>query len=170
MAEFLIEGAEIGDVTLFRQVRMNEDQDIITLDSDDEADMADLVVGPTGTAMPITEAARMNFRTGMKSRPALPKPNAMMALSRGLKLPKKPGILPPFALFSQERRDLVLQEFKDISFTDVGKKMGELWHQLSEEEKEDFRRRAKEIGDRKLRDWHQKMKDIQGLDDDQVKH
>lgn len=149
---------------------MNEDQDIITLDSDDEADMADLVVGPTGTAMPITEAARMNFRTGMKSRPALPKPNAMMALSRGLKLPKKPGILPPFALFSQERRDLVLQEFKDISFTDVGKKMGELWHQLSEEEKEDFRRRAKEIGDRKLRDWHQKMKDIQGLDDDQVKH
>ena len=49
MAEFLTEGAEIGDVTLFRQVRMNEDQDIITLDSDDEADMADLVVGPTGS-------------------------------------------------------------------------------------------------------------------------
>jgi hypothetical protein len=62
----------------------------------------------------------------------------------------------------------VLQEYKDITFTEVGKKMGELWHMLTEEEKEDYRKRANEIGDNKLRDWHQKMKDIQGLDDDQV--
>ena len=49
---------------------MSDDQDIITLDSDDEADMsamADLVVGPTGTAMPISEAARLNFQSGMSS-------------------------------------------------------------------------------------------------------
>jgi hypothetical protein len=41
--------------------------------------------------------------------------------------------------------------------------MGELWHTLSEDEKEDYRRRAREIGDTKLREWQQKVKDYQGL-------
>ena len=149
---------------------MSDDQDIITLDSDDEADMsamADLVVGPTGTAMPISEAARLNFQAGMSSS-AIAKPPPSLSLVRSLKLPKKPGVLPPFALFSQEHRDQVIQEYKDISFTDVGKKMGELWHTLSEQEKEDYRKRAKASGDKKLRDWHHKMKEVQGLDESQV--
>ena len=46
--------------------------------------------------------------------------------------------------------------------------MGELWHTLSEQEKEDYRKRAKAIGDKKLRDWHHKMKEVQGLDESQV--
>jgi len=87
---------------------MYEDQDIITLDSDDEADMADLVVGPTGTAVPINEVARLNFQAGIQARPSVPKAAPVLALGRTMKLPKKPGLLPPFALFSQERRDQVL--------------------------------------------------------------
>ena len=146
------------------------DQEIITLDSDDEADsaVADLVVGPTGTAVPIGEAqnyglaGRLPLPPGIPSRPpgTRPAPPPAMMIGRNPKLPKKPGVFPPFALFSQERRDKVLQENKDISFTDVGKKMGELWHTLSEDEKEDYRKRAREIADRKLKEWHQKMKEF----------
>jgi hypothetical protein len=33
-----------------------------------------------------------------------------------VKLPKKPGVLPPFALFSQERRDRVLHENKEMRY------------------------------------------------------
>ena len=146
------------------------DQEIITLDSDDEGDvmgdasMADLVVGPTGTAVPIGEArkhgltARLPLPPGMSSRPGHPAGNG-----RNVKLPKKPGAFPPFALFSQERRDKVLQENKDITFTEVGKKMGELWHTLTEDEKEDYRKRAREIADQKLKDWHEKMKEFPQL-------
>jgi hypothetical protein len=158
-------------------VRVNRekmsDQEIITLDSDDEADasVADLVVGPTGTAVPIGEAqkhglaGRLPLPPGIPSRPQpgmRPAPPGLM-MGRNTKLPKKPGVFPPFALFSQERRDKVLQENKDISFTDVGKKMGELWHTLSEDEKEDYRKRAREIADRKLKEWHQKMKEFPQL-------
>jgi hypothetical protein len=41
--------------------------------------------------------------------------------------------------------------------------MGELWHTLSEDEKEDYRKRAREIADRKLKEWHQKMKEFPQL-------
>jgi hypothetical protein len=34
------------------------DQEVITLDSDDEGEAADLIVGPTGTAVPIHEAVK----------------------------------------------------------------------------------------------------------------
>lgn len=121
------------------------DQEIITLDSDDEGDsaIADLIVGPTGTAVPMREArkhgltARLPLPPGIPSRPPIPRPPVMMG--RAMKIPKKPGAFPPFALFSQENRDKVLQENKELSFTDVGKRMGELWHTLTEEEKEDYR-------------------------------
>ena len=144
------------------------DQEIITLDSDDEGDdsaVADLVVGPTGTAVPIGEArkhgltARLPLPPGMSARPHAARPALPPGLGRNVKLPKKPGAFPPFALFSQERRDKVLEENKDISFTEVGKKMGELWHTLTEEEKEDYRKRAREIADQKLKDWPEKMKE-----------
>jgi hypothetical protein len=49
---------------------MNDDQDIITLDSDDEAE-ADLIVGPTGTAVPFLEA----HKQGLAARMAMALPN-----------------------------------------------------------------------------------------------
>jgi hypothetical protein len=33
-----------------------------------------------------------------------------------------------------------------------------MWHALSEEEREDYRQRAKDQAEMKLRDWHEKMK------------
>ena len=34
------------------------DQEVITLDSDDEGEAADLIVGPTGTAVPVHQAVK----------------------------------------------------------------------------------------------------------------
>ena len=45
-------------------------------------------------------------------------------------IPKKPGSLPPFALFSQEKRAELQQEDPDIGFGDLGRKLGEMWHAL----------------------------------------
>ena len=76
-------------------------------------------------------------------------------------LPKRPGAMPPFALFSQEMRaklqveiclliclfyvfQLIAQaEDPNIGFGDLGRKLGEMWHALDENEKEDYRRRAR---------------------------
>ena len=44
------------------------------------------------------------------------------------------------------------------SFAEVGKRMGELWHTLTEDEKEDYRFRAREIAEKNLKEWHIKMK------------
>ena len=46
------------------------------------------------------------------------------------KIPKKPGSLPPFALFSQEKRAELQKEDPDIGFGDLGRKLGEMWHAL----------------------------------------
>ena len=78
-------------------------------------------------------------------------------------LPKRPGAMPPFALFSQEMRAKLQVEIyffvfvsffckhqhiaqaddPNIGFGDLGRKLGEMWHALDENEKEDYRRRAR---------------------------
>merc|ERR1712144_38493 len=47
--------------------------------------------------------------------------------------PKKP--LTPFFLFSMEMRPQLLKEDPSLSIQVLGKKMGELWHKLPEEDK-----------------------------------
>ena len=49
-------------------------------------------------------------------------------------------------------------KFSLLSFADVGKRLGEMWHSLSEDEKEEYRRRSRAIADQKLREWHERMK------------
>ena len=72
---------------------------------------------------------------------------------------KRPGAMPPFALFSQEMRTKLQVLFllwwfwgvtlfpqnddPNIGFGDLGRKLGEMWHALEEPEKEDFRKRAR---------------------------
>ena len=80
-------------------------------------------------------------------------------------LPKRPGAMPPFALFSQEMRAKLQVEHSlwlpwsllfslasficdqaddpNIGFGDLGRRLGEMWHALEENEKEDYRRRAR---------------------------
>ena len=94
------------------------DAEIITLESDDDADGADLIVGPNGTAVPIGEARRQNM-----GRLPLP-PGMRMQMGRAgfpagnvsSKAPKKPGSFPPFALFSQEHRARLMTENKSIRY------------------------------------------------------
>ena len=69
------------------------------------------------------------------------------------KFPKRPGVFPPFALFTQEQREKMLAENGELSFGDSGRMMGELWHKLSDDQKEDYRKRAKDVTDQKLKDW-----------------
>ena len=43
---------------------------------------------------------------------------------------KKPGAFPPFALYLQEERPKMQAEHPDISFGDLGKRLGEMWQSL----------------------------------------
>ena len=56
---------------------------------------------------------------------------------------------------SQEQREKMLAENADTvkSFGDSGRMMGELWHKLTDDQKEDYRKRAKVVTDQKLKDW-----------------
>ena len=44
-------------------------------------------------------------------------------------------------LFSKEHRQEVKDENPDISFGQIGKKLGEMWRALSDEEKEAYKKR-----------------------------
>ena len=46
------------------------------------------------------------------------------------KAPKKPGTLPPFALYLQEQRPRMQAEHPDMTFGEIGKRIGEMWHSL----------------------------------------
>lgn len=50
---------------------------------------------------------------------------------------KKP--LKGFMLFSQQNREKVKKENKDITFGQIGKKLGEMWRALSDKEKEKYK-------------------------------
>ena len=44
-------------------------------------------------------------------------------------------------LFSKENRPKVKEDNPDITFGQVGKKLGEMWRALSEEEREEYKQR-----------------------------
>lgn len=72
-------------------------------------------------------------------------------------VPRKPGVFPPFALFSQEQRPQILRMEPNISFGEIGRKLGEMWHSLTEIEKEEYRRRAREISDQKMAEYNSNL-------------
>ena len=52
---------------------------------------------------------------------------------------KKP--LSGFMLFSKEHRPKVKEDNPDITFGQIGKKLGEMWRALSDKEKEEYKKR-----------------------------
>lgn len=54
--------------------------------------------------------------------------------------PKKP--LKGFMLFSKEMRPKVKEDFPDLTFGGIGKKLGELWRELDDEAKEKYKEPA----------------------------
>jgi len=77
--------------------------------------------------------------------------------AKQVKVPKRPGAMPPFALFSQETRENLIKENPGMGFGDIGRTLGEMWHALKEEDKADYRRRAKEVGEAKMKSWQETM-------------
>ena len=78
--------------------------------------------------------------------------------SRPVKTPKKPGHMPPFALFSKEKRETLQKENPHMGFAELGSTLGEMWHALKEEEKDDYRKRAKAVADARMQSWNETMK------------
>merc|ERR1719464_1169274 len=68
--------------------------------------------------------------------------------------------MPPFALFSQEMRAKLQGDDPEMSFGDLGRRLGEMWHSLTEDEKEDYRKRAREVADAKMKSWKETMQSI----------
>jgi len=54
--------------------------------------------------------------------------------------PKKPATA--FVMFSNEKRDTVKAENPGISFTDIGRKLGEMWREMEPDVKKDYETRA----------------------------
>ena len=108
------------------------DEEIITLDSDDEdtpvpnllsnGNNAGISIKRIPTApRVIHRGPRGGGHSGMgPGRPGgLPLPPGMSAngpIPKKSQVSRKPGVFPPFALFSQEQRPQILQEQPSISF------------------------------------------------------
>ena len=136
------------------------DDEVITIDSDED--------DTPNAAVPQVSNLLSNGGTGgitIKRIPAAPKlierprtgPSISPMLARN-KVPRKPGVFPPFALFSQEQRPVILKDEPNISFGEIGRKLGEMWHALSEEQKEEYRRRAREISDQKMAEYQENLR------------
>ena len=137
--------------------------DIITLDSDDEQETTPSVPNVNGVGLSIKRVQGAPTRPMMGGQ-RLPLPHNLSAagpsgmVQQRKLMPRKPGVFPPFALFSQENRASVLASQADMPFGDVGRKLGEMWHALSETEKEDYRRRAREISDQKMAEYQENLR------------
>lgn len=44
-----------------------------------------------------------------------------------------------------------------MGFGDLGRKLGEMWHALEEDSKEDFRKRARDVAEARMRAWKKQM-------------
>ncbi|XP_023333712.1 high mobility group protein B3 [Eurytemora carolleeae] len=140
--------------------------DVVTLDSDEEGGKPDST--PTAAASGsdvVIEYNHSDYADLLTPAPAI-KPRMIptsvikSAPPTVTKLPKRPGSMPPFALFSQEMRTKLQTEEPDIGFGDLGRRLGEMWHSLKEEEKEDYRKRAREVADAKMKSWKETVNSI----------
>ena len=118
-------------------------------------DYADLV-GPLKSAT--TNGVTQSIKPPTPQQPPAQRPNTVPTNPN--KLPKRPGAMPPFALFSQEMRAKLQKEDPNIGFGDLGRKLGEMWHALTEEEKEEYRKKARQVADARMRSYNETMKAI----------
>ncbi|KAJ3092032.1 hypothetical protein HK102_011380 [Quaeritorhiza haematococci] len=74
--------------------------------------------------------------------PAEEQPDETETKTRKKRAPKDPNApkapAPPFLLYRAEMRDTLKQKYPDLSNTELTKKMGELWRNLTEEEKQPY--------------------------------
>jgi hypothetical protein len=72
-------------------------------------------------------------------------PNALKRVKKSLKRKKTPTLRTPSAyiLFAKQKRSQLKKKNPDISFQDMGRQLGELWAQATEEEKAKFQKESK---------------------------
>merc|ERR1711981_905437 len=73
--------------------------------------------------------------------------------------PKKP--LTPFFLFSQEKRKEVVEENPTFKLAQIGKRMGQMWRELSQEQKDVYiaRQKTAMVEYKKVRAEYEKTED-----------
>ena len=135
------EKSEEGASTAIAMNNAGEDDIVVEYNHNDYADL----VGPLKSSNGVTGSVK-------------PTPPAPTITSGPPRLPKRPGSMPPFALFSQEMRAKLQKEDPDIGFGDLGRKLGEMWHALKEEEKEDYRKKARQVAEQRMRSYNDAMR------------
>eukprot|EP00980_Cylindrotheca_fusiformis_P013957 scaffold3625_cov82-Cylindrotheca_fusiformis.AAC.3 len=86
------------------------------------------------------DSVKDDFPSPMKATGRAPVVNSLFrhsAAKKGAGKKKKP--LSGFMKFSQEHRAKVKEENEGISFGQIGKKLGEMWRELTDEEKEAYK-------------------------------
>merc|ERR1739848_766801 len=75
--------------------------------------------------------------------------------------PKKP--LTPFFIFSQEKRAEVVKAHPEMKLAQIGKKMGEMWQALTQEEKDAYIARQKKAKEayKEVRAAYEQTEDFQ---------
>ena len=85
-------------------------------------------------AKQISDERMMAWKEAMETLPEPPakkKPLAKSVPAVSATIgPKKPGALPPFALYLQEERPKMQAEHPDITFGELGRRLGERWRSL----------------------------------------
>ena len=99
---------------------MADGAEIITLDSDDEADSLDamsdqqrskggMVFNPANYADLMSQASHSRFMAPLMKAMIKERPTKGKSIMQGTKkFPKRPGVFPPFALFTQEHACIIV--------------------------------------------------------------
>ena len=82
----------------------------------------------------------LNFRVRPPATKRIGGPSPSAAPGGAFGRPK--GAMPPFVIFSQERRPSVIKANPNATIPEIGKMLGEQWHALTEAEKNKYRQRA----------------------------
>lgn len=86
-------------------------------------------------------------------------PNALKRVKKSLKRKKTPSVRTPSAyiLFAKQKRSQLKKKNPEISFQDMGRQLGQLWANATEEEKAKFQKDAKVASPFKKRTKAQKV-------------
>lgn len=141
-------GKKEGDTSIINMSEAGEDDIMVEYNHNDYADL----VGPLKSS----NAGSVSGNVKNIS----PAPTISSSGPKRPPIPKRPGSMPPFALFSQEMRAKLQKEDPDIGFGDLGRKLGEMWHALKEEEKEEYRKKARQVAEQRMRTYNEAMRNM----------
>ena len=136
------------DISTIKMSDTGDDDIMVEYNHNDYADL----VGPLKSSSAVSASASVKT---ISSAPTLSSSG-----TRRPTIPKRPGSMPPFALFSQEMRAKLQKEDPDIGFGDLGRKLGEMWHALKEEEKEEYRKKARQVAEQRMRTYNEAMRSM----------